>query len=301
MQRKPRQTPTYTQDSDPEHLLAFRRSLTAKGLSTQTKNAYLSDLRLIGASFDLVSCSADQLHTELAAQSNLKSLSSQARLISSLKQFYRWCVREERRTDNPMTLISAPKKARTLPKSLSEEHVDLLLSAPDSSAIGLRDKAMLEVLYASGLRVTELVHLSLDQLNLSSGWVRVTGKGDKTRLVPLGTRAIEAVETYLEQARGQLLKGQTNAVFVTVRGGFMTRQNFWYAIKRYALEAQISTDLSPHHLRHAFATHLIKYGADLRSVQLLLGHSDLSTTQIYTHVASERLKAMHLKHHPRNQ
>jgi integrase/recombinase XerD len=210
-------------------------------------------------------------------------------------------LREKKIEVDPVALIDAPKIGRSLPKTLTEKDVDALLMAPDtSSLLGLRDRVLLEVLYATGLRVSELVGLLLNQVNLQQGVVRVTGKGNKERLVPLGEEAVSWLEKYLAGTRSDLLKGHvTDALFVTKRGTEMTRQAFWYLIKRYALQAEISSTISPHTLRHAFATHLLNHGADLRVVQMLLGHSDLSTTQIYTHVANERLKSLHHKHHPR--
>ncbi|MFK5915516.1 MAG: site-specific tyrosine recombinase XerD [Woeseiaceae bacterium] len=226
---------------------------------------------------------------------------SRARLLSSLRRFYAYLLREKMIEVNPVALIDAPKLGRSLPKTLTEKDVELLLSAPDtSSLLGVRDRALLETLYATGLRVTELVSLNLTQLNLNQGVVRVTGKGNKERLVPLGEEAIDWLENYLANTRSEILKQHvSDAVFVTTRGGGMTRQAFWYLIKRYAAQTEILCEISPHTLRHAFATHLLNHGADLRVVQMLLGHSDLSTTQIYTFVANERLKSLHKAHHPR--
>ena len=226
---------------------------------------------------------------------------SRARLLSSLRLFYAYLLRKKEIEIDPVALIDAPKQGRSLPKTLTEEEVESLLLAPDTSTLlGLRDRVLFEVLYATGLRVTELVSLVISQVNLQQGVIRVTGKGNKERLVPLGEEAINWLEKYLLTTRADLLKGQvTDALFVTKRGSEMTRQAFWYLIKRYALQAEIVTAISPHTLRHAFATHLLNHGADLRVVQMLLGHSDLSTTQIYTHVANERLKSLHSAHHPR--
>jgi integrase/recombinase XerD len=197
--------------------------------------------------------------------------------------------------------LDSPKLPRSLPKSLTEEDVVALLKAPDDSRIlGLRDRAMLETLYATGLRVSELVNLKVSEVSLQEGVVRVVGKGSKTRLVPLGEEALDWITQYMEQARRTILDGQlSDSLFVTQRGGAMTRQSFWYLIKRHARLAGIQKPMSPHVLRHAFATHLLNHGADLRVVQMLLGHADISTTQIYTHVARERLKQLHAKHHPR--
>ena len=226
---------------------------------------------------------------------------STGRLVSSLRRFYQYCVREGMREDDPSVELDSPKLPRSLPKSLSEADVEALLAAPDETAtLGLRDRAMLETLYASGLRVSELVGLKTIQVSLDMGVVRILGKGAKERLTPLGEVASDWLQRYQSTARAELLAGRkSDAMFVTARGGAMTRQAFWSLIKRYALKAGIATPVSPHTLRHAFATHLINHGADLRVVQLLLGHADISTTQIYTHVARERLKALHQKHHPR--
>lgn len=224
-----------------------------------------------------------------------------ARLTSTLKRFYQYLLREKLMEVDPSAAIDAPKLPRGLPKSLSETDVESLLAAPDvETPLGLRDRAMLETLYAAGLRVTELVGLPLAQLSLNQQVVRVMGKGSKERLVPLGEVAAEWLTRYISTARNQILDGRTsNDLFITVRGATMSRQMFWNIIKRYAIKAGISATISPHVLRHAFATHLINHGADLRVVQLLLGHADITTTQIYTHVARERLKAIHAEHHPR--
>jgi integrase/recombinase XerD len=227
--------------------------------------------------------------------------SSAARLLSSLKRFYRYCLRQGRIKADPTLRIDAPKLPRGLPKSLTEEDVESLLDAPPvDKALGLRDRAMLETLYASGLRVSELVALKLGQVSQDMGVVRVLGKGSKERLVPLGEEAIAWIRRYLKEARPELLAGRAaDDLFVTARGSAMTRQMFWHLLRRYAARAGLRKPISPHTLRHAFATHLLNHGADLRVVQLLLGHSDISTTQIYTHVARERLKQLHAKHHPR--
>jgi integrase/recombinase XerD len=224
-----------------------------------------------------------------------------SRLVSALKRFFQFALREGLRGDDPASALDSPKLPRTLPKSLSEEEVEALLDAPDvSTAQGLRDRAMLETLYASGLRVSELVTLKTVQASLDMGVVRVLGKGSKERLTPLGEEAVSWIARYQREARPQLLGARkSDALFVTGRGGPMTRQAFWGLVKRHAAAAGIKRDISPHTLRHAFATHLINHGADLRVVQLLLGHADISTTQIYTHVARERLKSLHRKHHPR--
>jgi integrase/recombinase XerD len=225
-----------------------------------------------------------------------------ARVLSSLRRFYRYQLRQGSISEDPSALIDAPRIGRLLPSSLSEGQVDSLLEAPNiDESLGLRDRAMLELLYAAGLRVSELVTLELSQINLQVGVVRIIGKGNKERMVPLGDVAVDWVKQYLAEARPQIMRGNgvSNATFVTRRGSGMTRQGFWHIIKRYAAAAGIEQALSPHTLRHAFATHLLNHGADLRVLQMLLGHSDLSTTQIYTHIAQARLQEVHQKHHPR--
>ncbi|MBU3672757.1 MAG: site-specific tyrosine recombinase XerD [Sinobacteraceae bacterium] len=226
---------------------------------------------------------------------------STARQLSAFRRFFRHQVREGLRADDPTAEVAMPRLGRALPKSLSESDVERLLAAPAIElALGLRDRAMLEVLYATGLRVSELVALTLQQVNVNQGVLRVTGKGNRERLVPLGAEAIEWLQRFVRTARAELLGArQTDYLFPTRRATRMTRQSFWHLIKRYARLAGIDKPLSPHTLRHAFATHLLNHGADLRVVQMLLGHSDLSTTQIYTHVARERLKSLHAQHHPR--
>ncbi|MGR6860676.1 site-specific tyrosine recombinase XerD [Aliivibrio salmonicida] len=228
---------------------------------------------------------------------------SRARMLSALRRFFQYLHREKIRGDDPTALLMSPKLPQRLPKDLSEEQVNDLLEAPDvKDPLGLRDRAMLELLYATGLRVTELVSLTMENLSLRQGVVRVTGKGDKERLVPMGENAVDWIQTFLDQGRPALLgEKSSDVVFPSKRARQMTRQTFWHRIKHYAVIAGIDSDkLSPHVLRHAFATHLLNYGADLRVVQMLLGHSDLSTTQIYTHVATERLKQIHQEHHPRS-
>lgn len=226
---------------------------------------------------------------------------SSARQLSSYRRFFRWLVRERGTGEDPTAQISMPKIGRPLPKSLSEDEVESLLGAPNTDeALGHRDRTMLEVLYATGLRVTELVNLRLGQVNLNQGVVRVTGKGGRERLIPLGEESLEWLQQFIAGPREEiLLERQSDFVFPTRRGDRMTRQAFWHIIKRYTERAGIGQALSPHTLRHAFATHLLNHGADLRVVQMLLGHSDLSTTQIYTHVARERLRELHARHHPR--
>jgi len=227
--------------------------------------------------------------------------STQARLASSLKRFYQYLVRSNRIAADPTLRLEPPKRVPRFPKTLTEGDVEALLGAPDvDRPLGLRDRAMLELLYATGLRVSELVRLKDGEVSLDMGVVRVFGKGSKERMVPLGEEAAAWLMRYQREARPALLKGRgADAVFVTARGDAMTRQAFWHLIRRYGARATPGKHLSPHTLRHAFATHLLNHGADLRVVQLLLGHADISTTQIYTHVARERLKALHAKHHPR--
>jgi integrase/recombinase XerD len=274
------------------------------GLSRNTLSAYRGDLEGLASwlKMPLAGASRVQLQGYLAAcvGKGMRPRTT-ARLLSSLRRFYQYLVRESVINEDPTALLESPKLGRPLPKSLTEEQVERLLAVPDTdTALGLRDRAMLETLYATGLRVSELVGLSLAQINLLAGVVRVIGKGNKERLVPLGEEAIGWLQRYLGGARAELLHGQASAaLFPTARGAAMTRQAFWHNIKRYARAASIETALSPHTLRHAFATHLLNHGADLRVVQMLLGHADLSTTQIYTQVARERLKQLHQRHHPR--
>lgn len=224
-----------------------------------------------------------------------------ARLVSSMRRFYRYLVREEHLKEDPSVRIETPRIGRPLPDTLSEVEVEALLDAPEAAdTLGLRDRAMLELLYACGLRVSELISLTPDQVNLTQGVVRLVGKGNKERLVPLGEEAVDWLQRYIDEGRPELAGGSiARQLFITRRGAGMTRQAFWYRIRHYAVKSGINKPLSPHTLRHAFATHLLNHGADLRVVQMLLGHSDLSTTQIYTHVARERLKELHAQHHPR--
>jgi integrase/recombinase XerD len=276
-----------------------------KGLSDNTLMSYRRDLTLFqqwleprGMALDRAG-RADLLEWlgELARRG--QSTRSSARMLSCLRGFYRYLLRENRIPLDPSLNIESPRLGRPLPKSLSEEEVDSLLAQPEEDiAIELRDKAMLELLYATGLRVSELVGLKLHQLNLHQGVVKVMGKGSKERLVPMGEEALYWLQRYLQAGRVELIKSG-DVLFPSQRGQEMTRQTFWHRIKVYAQRAGIRSNLSPHTLRHAFATHLINHGADLRVVQLLLGHSDLSTTQIYTHVARERMKQLHQQHHPR--
>jgi integrase/recombinase XerD len=278
------------------------------GLAKATLDSYRSDLgRLAGwlaehgheALLDIRETTLTAFIAHLARQTRA---SSQARYLSTLRRFYRWQVGRGRIVSDPTLKLANPSLPSRLPKVMSEKQVESLLDAPDlDTPLGLRDRAMLETIYATGLRVSELVNLKLHEVSLADGVLRALGKGSKERLVPLGQLAIEWIKRYLNEARPDILHGQpSDALFVTARGGAMTRQAFWQLIKRYALVAGIDpAKLSPHVLRHAFATHLLNHGADLRVVQLLLGHADISTTQIYTHVARERLKSLHAEHHPR--
>ncbi len=278
-----------------------------KGLSDSTLASYRQDLHMFARwcgqqQVTLLSVSDVDLRSYLAFRfERLKSSSrSTARFLSCCRGFYAYWLREGRIQLDPTALVENPSLGRPLPKTLSESDVEALLAAPDlEDPVGLRDRTMLEVLYACGLRVSELVGLSLGDVNLRQGVVRIMGKGGKERLVPMGDEAVRWLERYLLEARPQLLKQASDVVFPSLRGQQMTRQTFWHRIKHWAQVAGIITNLSPHTLRHAFATHLINHGADLRVVQLLLGHSDLSTTQIYTHVAIERMKSLHEEHHPR--
>ncbi|MFL9815327.1 site-specific tyrosine recombinase XerD [Stutzerimonas sp. VN223-3] len=278
-----------------------------KGLSDNTREAYRSDLALFNGWLDarglrLVDAGREMILDHLAWRlaSNYKARST-ARLLSGLRGFYRFLLREGSISVDPTLRVDLPQLGRPLPKALSEADVEALLAAPDiGESLGMRDRAMLEVLYASGLRVTELVSLSLEQINPRQGVLRTFGKGNKERLVPLGEEAMHWLTRYLRDARGNLLAGKvSDVVFPSQRGDQMTRQTFWHRIKLHAKVAGIAVSISPHTLRHAFATHLLNHGADLRTVQMLLGHSDLSTTQIYTHIARARLQDLHAQHHPR--
>ncbi|MBR9814473.1 site-specific tyrosine recombinase XerD [bacterium] len=278
-----------------------------RGLSDNTLAAYRSDLRstandLARHGVPLLGATRADLQMLLAQrlQAGHKPRSA-ARLLSSWRRFYRYLLREGQISADPTALLESPRLGRPLPKSLSEAQVEALLAAPDTNApLGLRDRAMLELLYATGLRVSELVGLTTHELDLNRGLVRVTGKGNKDRLVPMGEPAQRWIQRFVVEARSGLMRGRHgDDLFPSNRGTAMSRQNFWVLIKRYAKAAGIVTALSPHTLRHAFATHLLNHGADLRAVQLLLGHSAVSTTQIYTHVARARLQALHAAHHPR--
>ncbi|SDY56668.1 site-specific tyrosine recombinase XerD [Nitrosomonas sp. Nm58] len=280
------------------------------GLSRNTLASYRNDLWQLGEWLAKQSQGARSLieatHADLLAflanrVSSLAKASTTSRELSSMKRFYRFLLRQGKIRLDPSLNINSPKLPRYLPESLTETEVEALLSAPDIvQPLGLRDRAMLEMLYATGLRVSELVSLKVTQISSDMGVVRVMGKGSKERLVPLGEEALYWINDYVKKARPALLGNKaTDKLFVTARSDSMTRQTFWYLIKRHAQQAGIIRSLSPHTLRHAFATHLLNHGADLRVVQLLLGHADISTTQIYTHVARERLKQLHAKHHPR--
>ncbi|MBF7681744.1 site-specific tyrosine recombinase XerD [Acinetobacter sp. B5B] len=301
--KKPRTPSSINIPTHMPFLQTYRNYLVANSVSPHTRNAYLSDL---------IQCASmnhepiphwnhehiSQILDALKAQN--KSPRSIARILSALRSFFKFLREQKLRTDNPLAQHKSPKVGQSLPKDLSEHDVEALIHAPDiTTTLGLRDRAMLEVLYASGLRVSELITLETDRLNLKQGFIRIKGKGNKERLVPVGINAIEWLEKYLNDARPTLYKSAIDYVFLTQNGGVMSRQNFWYMIKRYALIANIQAPLSPHTLRHAFATHLLNHGADLRVVQMLLGHQDLSTTQIYTHVAQVRLQQLHEQFHPR--
>ncbi|MEM1262190.1 MAG: site-specific tyrosine recombinase XerD [Pseudomonadota bacterium] len=278
-----------------------------RGLSKNTLGAYRADLVAlarwlpeVGATLHDAS-KADLLAFIAYRVDNGAKPRSTARQLSSFRRFYRYLIREKRISEDPTLDIEMPRIGRSLPKSLTETEVENLLNAPTiDDPLGHRDRAMLELLYATGVRVSELINLKLSQINLNQGVLRIVGKGDRERLIPLGAESQRWLTEFIEGPRVEiLLERQTDYVFPTRRGDRMTRQAFWHIIKRYAQKAGVGKKMSPHTLRHAFATHLLNNGADLRVVQLLLGHSDLSTTQIYTHVARERLKDLHARHHPR--
>lgn len=268
----------------------------------QDMNAFVKFLKEKRSARSLLAVKAEDIQAWLA-QMHLQTKASTAnRRLATLRRFYAWAIQSHRMEEDPCLHIKAAKQAARFPKSLSETQVELLLAAPDhNTPAGLRDKAMLETLYATGLRVTELISLKVFHLALNEGFLRVVeGKGAKERIVPLGEEALHWLERYLREARPELLKGRLDdAVFITRLGSGMSRQAFWQLVKKYAQQQDIQVPLSPHVVRHAFATHLLNHGADLRVVQMLLGHADISTTQIYTHVARERLKTLHQKHHPR--
>jgi len=278
------------------------------GLSENTLSAYRNDLLglsrwLSSLAINITDARRDHLLDYLSYRVQQGSMPrTSARLLSSIRRFYRYLVRQGAVQKDPSAQIEFPKLGRPLPETLTEEEVERLLAAPNiQKPHGIRDRAMLEVLYACGLRVSELVGLTLNQVNLNQGVIRVTGKGNKERLIPFGEQANEWITRFVKAARADLLKSnqQCDTLFITNRGAAMTRQAFWHLIKKYAKYVGITKHLSPHTLRHAFATHLLNHGADLRVVQMLLGHSDLSTTQIYTHVAQARLQELHRRHHPR--
>lgn len=276
------------------------------GLSKNTLDAYRSDLSLFAIwlslhNQSLVEADSANIADYLGELSGTKRATTQRRALAALRRFYRMQLAENRISRDPTVQTDSPSVPQRFPKTLSESQVEALLAAPDiDTTLGLRDRAMFETIYATGLRVSELVELKIFEMDLQSGLVRIMGKGSKERLVPLGEWAIEWINLYLKESRVTLLKKPCEAVFLSRFGTSMTRQMFWQIVKRHAIQAGIAaTSISPHTLRHAFATHLLNHGADLRVVQLLLGHSDISTTQIYTHVANERLKKLHAEHHPR--
>ena len=299
---------TSMQPGDPE-IERFIDSLwSQKGLADRTLSAYQQDMRQFSRWLQ-----ARKQKLQNAEQSSIQhflserfdqgaSARSNARLLSTLKQYYRYLINIGERQDNPTALISAPRIHRTLPQSLTESDVEKLLAAPDlETSFGLRDRCMLELMYSSGLRVSELVGLQVNQVNANLGLVRLVGKGSKERVIPVGEEALHWLARYLKRSRPDLLRAHANddALFISSRGTAITRQAFWQNIKKYLLKAGVKTVFSPHSLRHAFATHLLNHGADLRTVQMLLGHSSLSTTQIYTHIAQARLQSLHAQHHPR--
>ena len=277
------------------------------GLAKNTLEAYRRDMNLFAVwllaerNKDLYAVQPEDLNAYFAAKHAATKATSANRRLAVLKRFYQLALRQNKIATDPCLRLKSAKQPPRYPKTLSEAQVEALLAAPDvTKPLGLRDRTMLELMYASGLRVSELVLLKSIEVGMNEGVLRVSGKGSKTRLVPFGEEARRWIERYLKEARPAILNGQVDdALFVTARGGAMTRQMFWTLIKKHALAADIHVPLSPHTLRHAFATHLLNHGADLRVVQLLLGHADISTTQIYTHVARERLKVLHAKHHPR--
>ncbi|GMR07751.1 MAG: site-specific tyrosine recombinase XerD [Gammaproteobacteria bacterium] len=303
-----RPLPAVNNMNDNEGIDVFLDNLwLEKGLSRNTLDAYRADLNSLSTwlgqrKTGLLSANREDLLKYIAQRVSGGAHSrSMARLLSTMRSFYQYHLREKNIQTNPSEKIESPRLGRSLPSILTESEVEALLEAPDTSTpVGLRDRTMLEVLYATGLRVSELILLTTSQINLRQGVIRVTGKGNKERLVPLGDEAIDWLEKYYQSGRDSFIKATAkDTVFPSLRGKPMSRQTFWYAIKRHTAKAGINKKISPHTLRHAFATHLLNHGADLRVVQLLLGHSDLSTTQIYTHVAMERLKSLHGEHHPR--
>jgi len=279
-----------------------------KGLAPLTLSAYQQDLKkfsdwLLNQDIELQCASQANIQSYLSQRfSSGASARSNARLLSTLKQYFRHLIKSGERKDNPTALISAPRVHQVLPQTLSEQDITALLEAPDvETSYGLRDRCMFELMYSSGLRVSELVSLQVSQVNTRLGLVRLTGKGNKERVIPVGEEALFWLSRYIEQSRPLLVKDKVlnDALYLSSRGTAITRQAFWQHVKKYSLIAGIKTVYSPHSLRHAFATHLLNHGADLRSVQMLLGHSSLSTTQIYTHIAQARLQSLHATHHPR--
>jgi len=279
-----------------------------KGLAPLTLSAYQQDLRkfsdwLLNQDIELPNASQANIQSYLSQRFSAgASARSNARLLSTLKQYFRHLIKSGERKDNPTALISAPRVHQVLPQTLSEQDITALLEAPDvETSYGLRDRCMFELMYSSGLRVSELVSLHVSQVNTRLGLVRLTGKGNKERVIPVGEEAMFWLSRYIEQSRPLLVKNKVlnDALYLSSRGTAITRQAFWQHVKKYSLIAGIKTVYSPHSLRHAFATHLLNHGADLRSVQMLLGHSSLSTTQIYTHIAQARLQSLHATHHPR--
>ncbi len=294
---------------DPDIDLFIDAIWSQKGLAKLTLDAYQQDLKQfsnwLGKKGEACLKLADQADIQAYLAHRFDSgasARSNARLLSTLKQYYRYLVKTGQRQENPATLISAPRIHRSLPSTLTEADIDALFEAPDvDDSYGLRDRCMLELMYSSGLRVSELVSLGLNQINTNLGLVRLTGKGNKERVIPVGEEALHWLSRYIEQSRSELIRPDkvNDALFLSSRGSAITRQAFWQNIKKHLLKAGINTVYSPHSLRHAFATHLLNHGADLRTVQMLLGHSSLSTTQIYTHIAQARLQALHASHHPR--
>ncbi len=295
-------------DDEEEIALYLDELLVERGLSANTVDAYRNDLNALveflrSRDRSVLDASREDMAAWLEALYHRGlATASVARKLSSARRLFLHLITQKKRQDDPARLVMAPKRRRSLPKVLNETEVTDLLAAPDQTTpLGLRDAAMLETLYATGMRVSELVSIGTHDLDADMGFFRVVGKGDKERVTLVGERALDLVARYVQQARPALMQGRkpTAALFVTARGELMTRQNFWYIIRRYALLAGIAKTISPHGLRHSFATHLVKNGADLRGVQMLLGHADVSTTEIYTHVANERLKRVHDQFHPR--
>lgn len=305
--KRPRGRPKAEENALPEspELRQFRSKLVVEGLSRHSVAAYLTDLHKLArwaAPRTLLSLSADDLACYIVQlQRESSHPRSRARFLSALRRFYRFHLAQNRLAADPTLNLESPKLGRPLPKDLSEADVEALLAVPEvDTPLGLRDRAMLELLYACGLRVSELVGLRIDQPNMRGGFLRVMGKGSKERLIPMNDTAMDWLLRYVDEARPVLIAGTASeALFPSREGDFMTRQTFWHRIKQLGRAAGIDRPLSPHTLRHAFATHLLNHGADLRVVQMLLGHSDLSTTQIYTHIARQRLQELHARHHPR--